>query len=92
MTTKIKRFKLKTYRLLGIKRCRTKKEPKTPPININDAIGKFETTYPLNWKECLSHVCQDGTIIKYNPIDNQQATLDALSKLKKDCIKGNSLD
>lgn len=96
MKTRTKKFKIKLYRLFNIKRCstvnrKTKREQlKSDPNYIFNNRG-ISTTYPENWKNTLSRVCSDGSIIKYNPIDNQKATDEALNKLKQETIKGNSI-
>ena len=92
-----KRIKLKLLKLLGITRCSTinrrnkryllKSDPNY--IYNNRSVSSH---YPENWKNRVSIVTSTGEIIDYNPVENQKATDAALEKLKRDVIKGNTLE
>lgn len=88
---KNKRRLLRVYKFFGLRPCK-KREKFSDKPNIYQHRRVKETIYPENWKAKLSRVCVDGTIVTYNPVENQIATDEALAKLKLDTIKGQTLE
>jgi len=101
------KFHLKILEFFGIKRSKANKIKKIR-IKISKKQAKqreleshpdyiynhreIRSTYPPNWKNRVSIVTSTGEIIDYNPVENQIETDRALEKLKKEAIKGQTLE